>query len=282
MGIQRRIDSTIELVLPIGAAAPLAFQAERRKMYPPSLSYMVCSTPRSGSNLLCELAIQTGRLGIPDENLGKAPVMREFAERHGLLRASSIEIVRRFIETTQTQNGVFGFKAHLAYFEALRREVSISEVLPQLKHIYLDRRDNLMQAISLTRAIVTRHWSTLHSSTNAKPSYSADGICASLRSLLADKAQWETYFALAGVSPLRILYEDLVEDPNREFSRISETFGIDLPPVAINAVALRIQRDAESEDWRARLIEDARPQFVGGPEVLRQLALPSTERRRRL
>ena len=54
-------------------AQSLSFMAEQEYMQP-TLSYMICATPRSGSTLLCKALQNTGLAGKPDEYFAKAGI----------------------------------------------------------------------------------------------------------------------------------------------------------------------------------------------------------------
>ena len=128
----------------------------------PRLSYLICSTPRSGSTLLCEALALTGVAGVPEEyyqhrrktGLPRRPL--EYFEDAGT--AEIFEILgsytrvddepslfdpRRFqsyrayidwtIERATTPNGVFGAKVMWGYFNGFvdsLRDVHNAAVLP--------------------------------------------------------------------------------------------------------------------------------------------------------
>ena len=139
-------------------------------MTAPEMSYLICSTPRSGSTLLCEAMINTGIAGRPEEyyqqrqktGLPRRP--REYFE--GAETDEIIEILgdvtrvddevssydsRRFddyadylawtIERGTTDNGVFGAKLMWGYFNGFishlrdlpgRAEMRPAELLPSV------------------------------------------------------------------------------------------------------------------------------------------------------
>jgi trehalose 2-sulfotransferase len=234
--------------------------------------YMICSTPRSGSMLLCQLASATGQLGNPAEILGKPRGMLNFQRQFNV---SEDDDIRAFIEEvkkrTITPNGVFGFKAHYPYFDYLRRQIPIRDVFPNLRYVYIDRRDNCLQAASLINAATTGKWSTDHNTNNATKEYSFDALRYSTAALIGDKAHWEFFFSLCQIEPVRIFYEDLVRDPNAEISKIAKALEVPIPPVTLNNVSLRQQRGTTTYQWVERLTEDARRFFLDGPSPQKYL-----------
>jgi trehalose 2-sulfotransferase len=163
---------------------------------PPRLSYLICTTPRSGSTLLCELLAATGIAGRPDEyfqqlrSTGQPMSPRDYLDGAGAdllparpvaaapLEEHSLYDPRRFAsfehylswvkERATTDNGVLGFKIMWPYVGGLVAGLSgdgradphsvLSASFPQLRYVWLRRSDKVRQAVSLWRAVQTWHW----------------------------------------------------------------------------------------------------------------------------
>jgi LPS sulfotransferase NodH len=142
----------------------------------PETSYVICASPRSGSNLLCEALWNTELLGHPDEYFlywhwaarEPARLSSEFVQPWLLPTESFLQKVTR---TGTTSNGVFGVKIMWEYLDvivdnlrALRpfRDLEATAILPalwpNLHYIQMIRRDKVRQAVSLARAIQSRQW----------------------------------------------------------------------------------------------------------------------------
>jgi LPS sulfotransferase NodH len=161
-------------------------------------SYAICSTPRSGSTLLCELLKSTGVAGRPEEyfeacaDTGLPPHPRdylaglaatdagirddkrpphapEYSDLRGL--ASYREHLDRTFARGTTANGVFATKLmwrQLTHVQALACELPEYDRLPPAEvlgrllgdpaYVWMRRRDKVRQAISLWRALQTRIW----------------------------------------------------------------------------------------------------------------------------
>jgi len=164
----------------------------------PACAYVVCSTPRSGSTLLCELLKSTGVAGRPEEyfeakaGTGLPPHPGDYLD--GLPRTGAgirddftpprapaysdlrgLDGYRDHLERTftlgTTPNGVFATKLmwrHLADLQTLAGRLpeydglQIPELLAKLlgrpAYVWMRRRDKVRQAISLWRALQTRTW----------------------------------------------------------------------------------------------------------------------------
>jgi LPS sulfotransferase NodH len=132
----------------------------------PAVAYIIASTMRTGSYLLCEGLEATGRAGHPREVF--CPERRaNYAGLWQLPRDIGFDgYLREAIRKGTTENGVFGMKIHGHHVEPLARECGVAgepwRVLPQLfpsaKYIHLRRRNRRAQAISWYRAAVTNEW----------------------------------------------------------------------------------------------------------------------------
>jgi LPS sulfotransferase NodH len=133
----------------------------------PSLCYWLCTTPRSGSTSLCNALALTGLAGAPGEQL--SPGNRERALKE--FRARSFpELLERVRQKTTTPNRVFGIKVMSGgYLENLVDEVqglspgspldeALTTAFPNLKLVFLTRRNKIRQAVSHWRAIRSELW----------------------------------------------------------------------------------------------------------------------------
>ncbi|MBE7384565.1 MAG: sulfotransferase [Leptolyngbya sp. SIO1E4] len=131
-------------------------------------SYIVCSTGRSGSTLLCRTLAQSKLCGNPQEyfhhrtikQLGLKGDLEKFKEYcHSILQEGT------------TSNGVFGIKMHwwqMSEFLKIAKKIpafkekSELEILntffPNPKFVYIWRQDMVAQAVSTTIALQTDVW----------------------------------------------------------------------------------------------------------------------------
>ena len=163
----------------------------------PERSYVVCATPRSGSTLLCATLAETGVAGrpeeffearaasgiprrpreyfddAPDRDLAAVPDVDPPAHAYSDLRGISDygEHLRAVLRHGTTPNGVFGAKLmwmHVADLLALartlpeHRDADLCELLGGLlgptRYVWVRRRDTVLQAVSLWRAMQTQSW----------------------------------------------------------------------------------------------------------------------------
>lgn len=218
-------------------------------------SYIVCATPRSGSNVLCEMLASLGFAGRPFEHLW----VPEGTELEPLG-----EQWPRVVRAATGENGVFGIK--LMWYQADRLERELPAVLDMVgeslgsvlrvsladpRYIFLTRRDHVRQAISLERATQTRQWRSMDVPTG-ELHYDAEALRGGVEFIEQDEADWKAFFARQGISPYRLIYEVLDADPASAVNALLADLGYDGPPVNLSSTEHRRQADEVTEAWVRR------------------------------
>lgn len=240
-------------------------------------SYIICTSPRSGSTLLCRLLRQTGVAGYPESHfhepsvdawLGYYDLRREDgACERDLLKA----IFTAAIASGTRASGMFGLRMQCHSFPFFSRQLAILHPdLPDDSHriaaafgdtafIHLTRTDKLAQAISYVRAEQTGLW---HRSSDGSelerlsppqpPAYDGEKIRAHLDQFTADDAAWRAWFGREGITPFRITYEALAAAPRAILTDTLE--HLDLDPGAAAGIVLDVARlaDSTNRDWAKR------------------------------
>jgi LPS sulfotransferase NodH len=200
--------------------APLSPLIRRR-------TFIICSTQRSGSWLLCRQLINAG-IGVPHEYFHSDHIDRlcrrwnlDASDRHTYLRVVSSK--------RTTPNGVWGAKLQWVHY--LCNQALIDERLldPSL-YIFLHRTDIAAQAVSLHISLVTGIWGF----DGVKLTEPAPGIRLGDLGHLALCAQainkendlWREFFARRRVSPLAVRYEEFAADQPGAIRRITERLGL--------------------------------------------------------
>lgn len=213
-------------------------------------SYIVASSPRSGSNLLCSLMAKTGRLGLPLEYFQVGYLLLS-ATKWGTTSLAEYwqEVVRR----RSTPNGVFGINLH---FTQLSQLVSRGLVVDPTAWILVERQNLLAQGISFARASQTQIWNSLNTQA-IEPIYEFERIRISMSHIRAEIANWKTYFERREISPLRIKYEDLIVDLDRSVKRILDLLMVtDDEPFDFPVPTLERQGDHLNAEWIERYKAD--------------------------
>lgn len=260
------------------------------------ISYLVCATQRSGSTLLCELLKGTEVAGVPDEyfealrTTGLPRQPRQYFEdgtvAHIASRLAPTDPgrpehpgefegwFRYVLQRGTTRNGVFGAKMMWNYFDDFRSRVAelpgledctfneaLEQLFPQLKIIFVRRRDKVSQAVSLWKAIQTQQWRTESESTDGRSErheveYDYRAIKHLLDELHRWDNRWEDWFHATGREPIRVIYEEFADTRAATIGRLLDALGID-PPEPDGPGSMKRQSDALTRDWVDRFRADA-------------------------
>lgn len=216
--------------------------------------YAICTIPRSGSNFLGQLLASTGCLGRPLEYFN-GPARRVLDDpAFPDDPAEQMHWIRTF---GATPNGVYALKLFPSQHDLVRPHVSWTEALPNLRFIYLERRDVLGQAISWARAQQTGQYRSTQP-LQAASAYDLNLIHARLRDVAREQARWTAFFARTGIAPTTLIYEELMENPQAGVRRIADLFGCaETAVIDLSKINLEIQRDEVMEEWRRRFVSEA-------------------------
>jgi LPS sulfotransferase NodH len=183
-----------------------------RRDAPPEHRIVICSTPRSGSYLLCRQMINAG-LGIPHEYF-RARTVAALAARYGV-DAGDDEAYIDALEARRTSgNGVFAAKLQWVHLE--QHPLARERLLRQADAIvFLYRRDIVAQAVSWQVSLATGYWSF-----DATPGPRAADVSLErpeqtlglMHSLLAENRAWEALLPKLGRRVLTVAYESFVRD----------------------------------------------------------------------
>lgn len=212
---------------------------------------IVLTEARSGSNWVGSLARNAG-LGNSGEWLdpkqsGLDPSKMNFEEYlRGILEIGSRESSGFFVKV---------FPGHLFATHRYFKKDFIREVCQRhdTKLLILTRRDRLRQAISFTRGLQTRQW-TSRSNTQQEPSYDFDRISRLYFQIGRSYDFWESYVEMYGYPADRFVYEDLVKGPSPFIASVAEAMGARTPDVPKSE--LRVQRDQTTEEWVTHFREE--------------------------
>ena len=239
-------------------------------------SYLVCSTPRSGSNLLCEALKNTKLAGRPHQYFW-ADNERKWAEKYQLpIERDYAAYVQGIITSSATANGVFGFKSmwdFLLDFERRLRSTPrysthqgplnalLADVFPGLRYIHITRRDSLAQAVSLARAIQTQLWTSKQQDSRtaqAEPAFDFELIRRCQEDLRAFEGAWKSFFENAGIRPFEISYEELVANFEETAVAILRYLEIEIPAATqFRPRELKKQGDDLNQRWAEQFAERA-------------------------
>ena len=190
--------------------------------------YVICTTPRSGSNLLCNLLESSRVMGHPKEFLNLDSVILPFAQRNNLLNNESQICLDTYLDNVvpkfSSKNNVFGMKLLYDQFEPYMELNVIREFIHQCKFIWLLRKDVLSQAISMYIANETNEWTSFNEQTNQEQEnknrrefvdYNESKINNYLTKLAKLNLNWIEFFSVNQLDYLPVTYEDVLKNTNQ-------------------------------------------------------------------
>ena len=239
-----------------------------------SPNYIVCSTARSGSTLLCKTLGKLGGCGQPEE----------YFHRHIIKRLKLRKDPEKFLSYCRaifregvTHHGTFGIKMHwwqLLDFLDLARQLPqfqdkqdleiIDTLFPDLQFIYLWRQNTSEQAVSAAIAAQTGQWEKLeddHSKrflekpqeqglTTKNPlKFQPWKIYEWEKSLKEQNQDWLRFLHGNGLKYYEITYEKLTRAFTQEMSSILNYIGIEAEHIS-GAIRMPTRRQSNQINQR--------------------------------
>jgi LPS sulfotransferase NodH len=247
-------------------------------------TYVIASTPRSGSSLLAAGLVATGVAGRPEEYFTPDYITSYKQDLKLPTDCSWAEYLAKVMAYAATDNGVRGVKIHWRHVIELARALGIGRdpgdvlemLFPAAVFVNIVRADRRAQAISLFRAEATGEWfRSQGSSSSARPwglylarptsgqaaadltgvAPTYEQIIDAERSLDAEQAAWTDYFTTRRSEVLTVRYEELDGNFHCEIARVLQFLGADpAHATGLPKPPLERQSDHINEHWR-RLID---------------------------
>ncbi|MEH6527932.1 MAG: Stf0 family sulfotransferase [Sneathiella sp.] len=244
-------------------------------------SYIICTSPRSGSTLLCNLLAATGKSGNPGSHF-HTPSLSSWLKTYELSRddfTSDHDALSAVFDAARKQGTgntrFFGLRLQRGSFDYFLQQVSIlhpglnrdlDRIEAAFGHtlfIHLTRPNKLYQAISHVKALQTGLWHMSADGTELErlsapkePVYDASRIARHLAGLSALDDAWKAWFNREKLHPLQITYDELSDDPRDGLARILDQLGLDRKVARdINPTVAKLA-DATNRRWAERFLAE--------------------------
>lgn len=240
-------------------------------------SYVICTSPRSGSTLLCRLLREAGNAGFPESHF-HAPSLEKWLGYYGFRneefntrRYALSAVFKAAYERGKGESDVFGLRMQRHSFDFFIKQLNI--LYPSLRDdkscinaafgntlfVHLTRENKLDQAISYVKAKQSGLWHIASDGTELErlsepkePVYDANGIAAQLALMGQMETEWNEWFTTEQIEPLRVTYRELSAAPYATLGLVLAALGLSyqqreeaMPPVAKLA-------DATNQEWAER------------------------------
>ncbi len=220
-------------------------------------TYIICSTMRSGSTLLCDLLTNTKLVGKPQEFF-----LKKWEEKSKLYSINYPEYLQKTLELFASSNGVSGVKLMWCTCEEVLQRLRksnehtsqsdlelLEQIFPNLQFIFISRRHKLRQAISLARSVKTKQWNKYQDSQNpGKASFNRYGNISNskknpypyispgsleiyLAQIQKDESAWFKFFEENNIEPQIMIYEELEQNKQKHIAHLLQFLDV---PVSEN------------------------------------------------
>ena len=240
-------------------------------------AYVICTSPRSGSTLLCKLLAATGVAGNPESYFHRNSISDWLADLGLTVEPSVSErelleaVFRAAIAEGTLETGIFGLRLQRHSFDFFTKKLALLHpeyssdaerfraAFGRTLFVHLTRRDKVEQAVSYVKAQQTGLWHVAADGTELErlspprePAYKSNEIQARLAEMQAHDRNWNRWFVKEGINPLRITYEAISFEPVGVLRRILDHLGLDRE--AANGIESGIAKLADdiNQDWVAR------------------------------
>lgn len=212
-------------------------------------SYWICFTPRSGSEFISDLLRRTGKAGNPDELFW---VHRDILFEKIITYDELFRCVHRIVAAGSSENGIFSVKIATDHVPSLKDYYALTSPLP--KCVLVSRRDKVRQAVSWAMAKQTNvWWQSSADASEVEVEYRREEIEALIGHISKEEARWEAFFSSMGIQPLRIWYEEFIQQPQHALRDVLDFIGVSAVECdALPEPALVRQANGVSESWVRR------------------------------
>lgn len=244
-------------------------------------AYAICTSPRSGSTMLCKMLAATGVSGNPGSHF-HVPDLRDWLESYGLEAAAFTSrdealaaVFAAAIRHGQGGTDVFGLRLQQSSFGFFLKQLEVlcpgrasdldrvQAAFGPTRFIHLYREDQLGQAISRLRAEQTGLWHRRADGSDLErlapqraKGYDADAIRGYMDEAGSMNDAWHRWFRQQGIAPLRVTYERLSQAPQEVLRDVLVTLGQDPDRAATTRVQTAKLADTLSAAWRDRFETD--------------------------
>jgi LPS sulfotransferase NodH len=244
---------------------------------------MICTSPRSGSTLLCRLLRESSGAGLPGSHFHE-PSLEKWLGQYGFRRSqfgtrkqALAAVFQSAITHGKGGSNIFGLRLQRHSFTYFTKQLSIlhpsfpddksrmDAAFGNTLFVYLTREDKLDQAISYVKAKQTGLWHMAPDGTEierlSEPRealYDKVAISRQLELFKKMETEWRVWFERECIDSLTITYDELSAAPYATLSRLRKALGLENEPSLEITPPTAKLADVINRDWAERFRSEAR------------------------
>lgn len=246
-------------------------------------AYIICTSPRSGSTLLCHMLRETKGAGHPGSHF-HTPSLEGWLKAYGLDRTvfdterkAISAVFEHAIARGKGRSDIFGLRLQQPSFDFFSDKLAslrpslptdrarVADMFGRCLFIHLARGNKVDQAVSYVKAQQSGLWHMAPDGTEierlSEPQelvYDPKAIARQLGLFQHMDQAWSQWFEQQKIEPLRLTYEALSLDPYATLSAICYRLDVvpKIPKTATPPVAKLA--DETSRDWAERFTAETR------------------------
>jgi LPS sulfotransferase NodH len=219
---------------------------------------IICTTARSGSNLLCDYLNNTNVTGVLAEYFNPDVIRKGHNGRR--FEFSSDVSLQRYVDFLRTNyaasDGTWGAKLLFEDIDRLIVIPAMQDLMSNGRLVFLRRRSKLSQAISYYLAKATGQWVATDAAVRPieKVEFDYAAINNYMEMLAKQEALWTTLFSRFKQRPMEVIYEDLIENTEPVIKSILQFAGVRHHDVTIKTNLVE-QKLSRNKDFSASFLQ---------------------------
>jgi LPS sulfotransferase NodH len=220
---------------------------------PEGINYLfICYTNRSGSNYLAELMESSGQYNLAGEDLNWETAL----DHKNIYHFNNFHEYFNHLVQSKQKSGTFILKTAISHIELLGESGILDKIIHRSKFLVIQRGDKLGQAISHALAFSTGKYTSWMEGTKSPEEidFSAPMITQILQDILEAEHQYGEFFALNGIIPTYLTYEQIVAAPLLLCPLIATQVGLNSFTPDLSKIKLARQANAVNDRWRSQFL----------------------------
>jgi LPS sulfotransferase NodH len=256
----------------------MAEQFDTRTPDPVTRKLIICAAPRTGSYRLSRL-LRAADLGTPLEYFNPFFVpglCRRWGVTLGQNGQPAIDLYMEALMRRRVHRGLFSTKLQFRHFDPFLRNQTGRALFDGAVIVHLMRADVQMQSFSLHAALATGRFEFTDRAM-IRPQFPPGALTdpqrvkQAISAVITEDSNWRSLFAFAGVVPLLITLDDLVERAEETVGRIAARVGLSLDRERLREMIVIDKK------YQTNAAEIARIQNALAADLARLAFLPPTK-----